>query len=66
MNPLICRVELLMFPLERQDAFLPLMSDIHPQLTSLTTSAGADNFTWEAHEPQITLGKLIVLRVRNL
>lgn len=27
--------------------------------------ASADNFTWEAHEPEITLEKLIVLRVRN-
>lgn len=47
MNALICNVELLMLPLERQDAFLPLTSHIHLQLTShtafeqlLTTSQG--------------------------
>lgn len=48
-----------MFPLERQDAFPALTSDIHPQLTSLTTCESADNFTWEAHEPDMALGKLI-------
>lgn len=52
MKPLICRVELLMFPLERQEAFLPLTSDIHPQLTSLATSERALTASHGRHTSQ--------------
>lgn len=65
MNPLICRVELLMLPSERQDTFLPLMSDIHLWLTSHTTSERMLTTSQGRREPEITVAELIEIRATN-